>query len=218
MTTKEYDVRYERSAVLLLSLGFGLVGLDRWIISPLFPSMMKELGLDYQDLGNIIGVLGLAWGCSSLLMGGLSDRLGRRGVLVGSIVFFSVCSLLTGMVGGLVSLLLVRVVMGVTEEAFSPTAVAATAEASRPERRGLNMDIQQSTFALFGVGLGPIIATQLLRILPSWHWVFAIMLLPGLVLAYFVFRTIREPHQLPAFESAVAPVSPQDRMSAYMVR
>ncbi|PWI11827.1 hypothetical protein DIZ27_03680 [Streptomyces sp. NWU339] len=155
MTTKEYDIRYERSAFLLLSLGFGLVGLDRWIISPLFPSMMKELGLDYQDLGNIIGVLGLAWGCSSLLMGGLSDRLGRRKVLVGSIVFFSVCSLLTGMVGGLVSLLLVRVVMGVTEGAFSPTAVAATAEASRPERRGLNMGIQQSTFALFGVGLGP---------------------------------------------------------------
>ncbi|MEV0693593.1 MFS transporter [Streptomyces sp. NPDC050388] len=211
MTTKEYDVRYERSAVLLLSLGFGLVGLDRWIISPLFPSMMKELGLDYQDLGNIIGVLGLAWGCSSLLMGGLSDRLGRRKVLVGSIVFFSVCSLLTGMVGGLVSLLLVRVVMGITEGAFSPTAVAATAEASRPGRRGLNMGIQQSTFALFGVGLGPIIATQLLRILPSWHWVFAIMLLPGLVLAYFVFRTIREPHQLPTFESAVAPVSPQER-------
>ncbi|MFE9310573.1 MFS transporter [Streptomyces sp. NPDC088353] len=210
MRPREYDVRYERSAVVLLSLGFGLVGLDRWIISPLFPSMMKELGLDYQDLGNIIGVLGLAWGCSSLLMGGLSDRLGRRRILVGSIVFFSVCSLLTGLVGGLVSLLMVRVIMGVTEGAFTPTAVAATAEASRPERRGLNMGMQQSTFALFGIGLGPIIATQLLRVLPSWHWVFGLMLVPGLVLAWFVFRTIREPHQLPAFASAVAPAAQEE--------
>lgn len=61
MTPREHDIRYERSAVLLLALGFGLVGLDRWIISPLFPSMMKDLGLNYQDLGNIVGALGLAW-------------------------------------------------------------------------------------------------------------------------------------------------------------
>ncbi|MFF4761685.1 MFS transporter [Streptomyces sp. NPDC001292] len=89
-----------------------------------------NLGLDYQDLGNIIGVLGLAWG--SLLIGGLSDRLGRRRILAGSIVFFSVCSLLTGLLGGLASLLMVRIVMGVTEGASTPTAVTATAEASRP--------------------------------------------------------------------------------------
>ncbi|MFA7769090.1 MFS transporter [Streptomyces sp. NRRL S-448] len=203
MKPREYDIRYERSAVLLLSLGFGLVGLDRWIVSPMFPAMMEDLGLDYQDLGNIVGALGLAWGCASLLIGGISDRLGRRRILVGSLVLFSVCSLLTGFATGLISLILIRVVMGITEGAFSPTAVTATAEASRPHRRGLNMGAQQSTFALFGIGLGPIIATQLLLVLPSWHWVFGLMLLPGLVLAYFLLRTIREPRQLPAFESAV---------------
>ncbi|NKX52917.1 MFS transporter, partial [Arthrobacter deserti] len=179
MKTQHYDVRYERRTVALLSLGFGLVGLDRWIISPLFPSMMKDLGLNYQDLGNIIGALGLAWGASALVMGGLSDRLGRRKVLVGSIIMFSACSLLTGLAGGLMSLIMIRVVMGITEGAFSPAAVAAAAGASRPQRRGLDMGIQQSTFALFGIGLGPIIATQLLLVVPSWHWVFGIMLVPG---------------------------------------
>lgn len=203
MSAARYDIGYERLTVLLLSLGFGLVGLDRWIISPLFPSIMKDLGLDYQDLGNILGALGLAWGVSALAIGGLSDRLGRRRVLVASIILFSLCSLLSGLATGLTSLIMIRLIMGVTEGAFSPTAVASTAEASRPARRGFNMGMQQSTFALFGVGLGPIIATQLLRVLPSWHWVFAIMILPGLVLAFFIFRTIREPHELPRFESAV---------------
>ena len=55
------DSRYERTAILLLALGFGLVGLDRWIIAPLFPAMMQDLQLDYADLGNIIGVLGFSW-------------------------------------------------------------------------------------------------------------------------------------------------------------
>jgi len=34
-----WDIGYEWKAVTLLGLGFGLVGLDRWIIAPLFPCM-----------------------------------------------------------------------------------------------------------------------------------------------------------------------------------
>ena len=37
---KQWDTSYEWKAVLLLGLGFGLVGLDRWIIAPLFPCMV----------------------------------------------------------------------------------------------------------------------------------------------------------------------------------
>ncbi|MFC7402517.1 MFS transporter [Citricoccus sp. GCM10030269] len=188
--------RYEQQAVIVLALGFGLVGLDRWIISPLFPAIMADLDLGYADLGNIVGALGLAWGISALFMGRLSDRFGRRRVMVPGIMVFSLFSVFTGLAGGLLSLVLIRAFMGITEGAFGPTAVAATAEASRPERRGFNMGFQQSTFALFGIGLGPIIATQLLEVLPSWRWVFAVMIIPGLVLAYFTWRVIREPGEL----------------------
>lgn len=203
--------RYERAVVIIMALGFGLVGLDRWIIAPLFPAMMVDLELDYADLGNIIGALGLAWGVSALFMGRLSDRFGRRAVMIPAVIVFSLCSVLTGLAGGLIALVLIRTLMGVTEGAFSPTAVASTAEASAPKRRGLNLGIQQSTFALFGIGLGPIIATQLLVILPSWRWVFAIMLIPGLVIAYFVWRFVREPEELQEELSESAQI-PQSQM------
>jgi hypothetical protein len=67
---KGWDTSYEWKVVTLLGLGFGLVGLDRWIIAPLFPFMAKDLGLDYQALGNIAGVLGLAWGFFAIISGG----------------------------------------------------------------------------------------------------------------------------------------------------
>ena len=38
MKPNTWDVAYEWKAVALLALGFGLVGLDRWLIAPLFPS------------------------------------------------------------------------------------------------------------------------------------------------------------------------------------
>lgn len=193
MTTKNYSSSYEWKAILLLSLGFGLVSLDRWIIAPLFPTMMKDLHLNYQDLGNITAVLALTWGVSSVFLGGLSDKLGRRKVLIPAIIGFSLLTGLSGIATGLTSLLLLRGFMGFFEGGYTPTSIALTQEASKESRRGLNIGIQQCTFALIGLGFGPIIATQLLKVVPSWHWVFVVSSIPGLVLAYLLYRVIREP-------------------------
>lgn len=189
---EHWDTAYEWKAVTLLTLGFGLVGLDRWIITPLLPMMMKDLHLDPQDVGNILGILGIAWGVFAVLTGHLSDRLGRRTVLTPAMIAFSLLSAFSGAVGGLASLLVIRALMGVTEGAFCPTSFAATNDASLPERRGRNQGIQQCTFALFGLGFGPIIATQLLEVVPSWRWVFLLVGVPGLILSAAMWKVIRD--------------------------
>jgi predicted MFS family arabinose efflux permease len=186
-----WDGSYEWKAVTLLTLGFGLVGLDRWIIAPLFPAMMKDLQLNYQDLGNIVGALGLAWGIFAVVAGGLSDRLGRRRVLIPALIGFSLLSGFSGMASSLTSLIFIRALMGVTEGSFCPTSFATTNDASKPSRRGFNLGLQQSTFPLFGLALGPIVATQLLGV-TSWRWIFVIVAIPGLILAVLIAATIRE--------------------------
>ncbi|WP_109483692.1 MFS transporter [Paraburkholderia sp. C35] len=192
MRSNQWDVSYEWKAVTLLALGFGLVGLDRWLIAPLFPPIMKDLHLTAQDVGNCIGILGLSWGVFAALMGGISDRFGRRKVLIPAIIAFSLLSGFSGVAGGLASLLAVRALMGIAEGSFCPTSFAATADASHPKRRGFNLGLQQSGFALFGLALSPIIATQLLDVM-SWRWVFALVSVPGLILGLLMYRVIREP-------------------------
>src|SRR6266550_979277 len=186
------DTSYEWKAVTLLGLGFGLVGLDRWIIAPLFPFMMKDLHLSYQDLGNLVGILGVCWGVFAAVMGGISDKIGRRKVLIPAIFAFSILSGLSGLATGLVSLILIRAVMGLTEGSYCPTSFAATNEASEPKRRGFNLGVQQCTFALFGLGVGPILATQLMSIVPSWRWVFWIVAIPGLIVGALMYWVIRD--------------------------
>ncbi|CAD6522069.1 Sialic acid transporter NanT [Paraburkholderia kirstenboschensis] len=192
MKSAGWDTSYEWKAVTLLALGFGLVGLDRWLIAPLFPSIMKDLNLNAQDVGNCIGVLGLSWGVFAALMGGISDKVGRRKVLIPAIIAFSLLSGFSGLAGGLFGLIAIRGLMGVAEGSFCPTSFAATADASHPRRRGLNLGLQQSGFALFGLALSPIIATQLLSFV-TWRWVFALVAIPGLVLGAIMFFVIREP-------------------------
>ena len=189
---KPHDKRHEWRVVILLTLGFGLVGLDRWIIAPLFPEVMRDLHLNYQDIGNLIGALGITWGICAILAGGLSDRFGRRIVLVPAIIGFSLLSGISGLATGLTSLLALRALMGVTEGSFCPTSFAATADVSRPSRLGFNLGLQQSAFPLLGLALGPILATQLLKVV-SWRWVFFIVAIPGLIVGYLIWKLVRDP-------------------------
>jgi MFS family permease len=188
----QHDSRYERKTLVLLAIGFGLVGLDRWIIAPLFPLMMKDLGLSYQQLGSLIGILSIAWGVCSIAMGRLSDKIGRRKIMIAAMIMFSLLSSFSGFASGFLNLLLIRAAMGVAEGAFTPTSVAAVGEASHPSRRGFNQGLQLSMFALMGLGLAPIIATQLLRVVPSWHWVFAVSAIPGLIVAALITLLLRD--------------------------
>jgi len=192
MTTSHHDIGYERRTLVLLGLGFGLVGFDRWLMAPMFPYMMKDLGLDYSQLGSLIGVLGVAWGIWSIVMGPVSDRIGRKKILVATMIVFSVLSSLSGFATGFSSLLLLRAAMGVAEGAFTPASLAANSEASRPARRGLNQGLQLSMIPLVGLGFAPIAATQLLRVLPSWHWVFMISAVPGLIVSALIWRLLQE--------------------------
>lgn len=207
---KPWDTRYEWRAVALMTLGFGLVGLDRWVIADLAgaksSTMVPDLHLANPpaDVGNLIAALGLAWGVSALFMGNLSDRFGRKKILVPALVLFSLLSGFSGVVGGLAAMLAMRALMGISEGAFCPTSFASVTEASKPQRRGFNMGLQQSAFALFGLGFGPIIATQLLQVV-SWRWVFALVGIPGLIIAALVALTIREPITIKAQEGAADP-------------
>ncbi len=190
---EKWDIQYEWRAITLLTASFGLVGLDRFIILPLFPVMMKDLNLDYQDLGNITAVLAIAWGISSIIMGRVSDKIGLRKVLIPAVVLFSLMAGLSGLVTGVVTLLIIRAGMGFFEGAFLPTCITATSDASKPARRGFNLGLQQIGLPLMGLGLGPIIATQLLEVIPSWRWVFVLVSLPGFLLAWLLYRVLRDP-------------------------
>jgi predicted MFS family arabinose efflux permease len=197
----------EFKTVALMALGFGLVGIDRFLIATMFPVIAADLHLSYGDIGVITGALAIAWGASALLTGNASDRIGRRAVLVGSLVVFALLIGASGLAAGLAGLVAVRVVMGLADGAYTPTSIAATIEASAPQRHGLNIGIQQMMLPLCGLGLAPLLVAGLLRLL-SWRWIFLIFVLPGLLLAYAVWRVL--PTRAPPSEPSARGSSLQD--------
>jgi len=192
----QWDTSYEWKIILLLSLTFGLVGLDRFILPVILQApnstMAMDLGLTPEDGGALAGYLGMAWGISAFVMGYMADKLGRRAVLVPAIVVFSLMSVFSGLASSIVMLVFVRVIMGLAEGPVASTGVAVAFEASKPSRRGLNNGIFQCMISLFGLALAPIIAARLLNSY-EWHVVFMLVGIPGLIIAAVMWFVIREP-------------------------
>ena len=178
-----------------MALGFGLVGIDRFLIATMFPVIARDLHLSYGDIGVITGALAIAWGASALFTGNASDRIGRRVVLTGSMILFALLIGASGLAAGLGGLVAVRVVMGLADGAYTPTSIAATIEASALKRHGLNIGIQQMMLPLCGLGIAPLLVSGLLRVV-NWRWVFLVFVLPGLLLAFAVWHVI--PPRAPA--------------------
>ncbi|RJT41456.1 MFS transporter [Mesorhizobium waimense] len=195
--------------IILLSLGFGLVGLDRFMILPMFPVLRESLGIGYQDIGLITGILSIAWGISSVLMGNAADWLGRRVIVVASLIAFSLAVGLSGFAVGLLSLLFLRALIGLLEGAFAPAALMLNFEHSEPEHVGRNIGMMQAALPFFGLALAPIIVTQLLTVV-AWHYVFAFLAIPGFLTALLLWRSLKrggaDPAELQAFrdETTVA--------------
>ena len=186
----------ENIIVAVLALGFGLVGIDRFLITTLFPVIARDLHLDYGDIGIITGALAIAWGIAALFVGNLSDRIGRRRVLTASLVVFSLLIGASGMATGLIGLIAVRLVMGIADGAYTPASIAGTLDASGPGRRGFNIGIQQMMLPLFGLGLAPLIVAGVLRFI-DWRWIFLVFVPPGLAVARAVWLVIPEPRSAP---------------------
>lgn len=176
--------------VLIDVIGIGL-------IIPVVPDLLKDLGYTAIDEeARIGGYLTFAYAifnflCAPLL-GNLSDRYGRRPVLLISMAGLAVDYVIHAMTPTLWLLMVGRVLAGICGATFS-TANAYIADVSTPEKRAQNFGLVGAAF-----GLGFIIGPALGGLLGSMgsrapFWAAAALALLNLLYGYFVL-----PESLPA--------------------
>jgi len=201
---------YELTVVLLLGLAFGFAYFDRMAMTFLSPYVVKDLGLSNTQVGALGSGLSVTWALGAYLIGRWSDSVGRRKpFLLGAMVIFSFCSVLSGLAPGFWTLFASRMVMGAVEGPFLPICLAIIAAASLQTRRGLNVGIVQNGFgSLIGTAIAPIVLVWLADHY-GWRSAFYLAGLPGLLLALLVWRFIREPQMPPrAADDAPPPLLP----------
>jgi MFS family permease len=185
---------YENGLLILLSLSFGFAFFDRNAVNYLAPYIVSELRLSNTQVGLLGSVLSLSWALSAYVIGRWSDATGvRKPFLIGILLVFSGCSILSGLATSFPMLVAARLIMGIAEGPMMPICLAIMIVESSLSRRGFNAGFLQTVFAsLLGATVAPIVLVHLAEWF-NWRVAFFIAGIPGILCALAVARFVREP-------------------------
>ncbi len=180
--------------VFATSLLFGILFLasaDNQLLIPLLPRLSEDLDVTVVRLGDLFSIYALAAALFNLILGPLTDRLGRVLFLRIGLGAFAVLALLTTQTDGYGSLLLVRAGTGIAAGLLSTCTASYVGDAFPYESRGRIMGFVLSSYfaaLILGVPLSSWIAE-------SWGWrrVFGVssILAATLLLGAFLLTTDR---------------------------
>ncbi len=131
------------------------------IIAPILPRIGDELGISDSILGTLVSAYSLMVGVFAIISGPISDRIGRRRILMLGAAVMTVALLLHGLVIGYLSFLAVRVFAGVAGGVLSGAAVSYIGDYFPYSRRGWATGWVMSGAAfgqIIGIPLGILIA------------------------------------------------------------
>jgi DHA1 family multidrug resistance protein-like MFS transporter len=142
--------------MVVVMMGFGMV-------IPIFPFYIESLGVGGSELGLLAAIASLTEFIFAPLWGMVSDRAGRRPILLIGLCGYFMSMLLMGMADTYWMLLLVRAVSGILSSATLPTSMAFVSDVTCEDDRANGMGILGSAMGLgviIGPGVGGLLGTE----------------------------------------------------------
>jgi DHA1 family tetracycline resistance protein-like MFS transporter len=184
------------SAFLFILFMVALDMISFGIVAPVLPDLVRQFeGGDFARASTIIGYFTFAWASMQFLfssvLGALSDRFGRRPVILISCFGLAIDYVIMALAPNLAWLFLGRVISGITTSNIS-TAFAYVTDVTTPEKRAKAFGLISAAFGL-GFIIGPAIGGYLSSVnlrLPFW-------VAAGLSLANALYGFFILPESLP---------------------
>ena len=154
-----------RRGLVLLALCSAalIINIDVTIVNVTLPSLVRELGASTTNLQWVVDAYTLVFAALILAAGSLSDRLGRKGVLLAGLAVFGIGSLAGALSTSVGQLIASRALMGIGAAAIFPATLSLIANifTDRAERARA-IGLWGATTGI-GVATGPIVGGWLLE-------------------------------------------------------
>ncbi len=146
------NLRNPAAMVLFVTLFIDNIG---WaIVMPVLPFYARDLGASPFETGLLLTIFSLMQFVSAPFWGTLSDRVGRKPLVLIGVFGFGVSHLLFGLADSMWLLTVSRFIGGVLSSAVMPAALAYVADVTSDEDRGSAMGLMNAAMGI-GVVLGP---------------------------------------------------------------
>jgi DHA1 family tetracycline resistance protein-like MFS transporter len=181
-------------AFIFVTILIDVIGIG--VIIPVLPALIEQLtGEGVSQASRYAGWLSFAYAAAQFffapVMGGLSDRYGRRPVLLASLLGLGCDYIFLALAPSLAWLFVGRVIAGITGASFT-TATAYIADVSTPEKRAQNFGLVGAAFGL-GFIIGPVVGGLFAHFGPRVPFIVAAVL----SLCNFLYGFFLVPESLP---------------------
>jgi DHA1 family multidrug resistance protein-like MFS transporter len=146
-TSNRKNIAILAFTLIVVMLGYGLV-------IPLFPFYIEKLGASGSELGLLVSISALLELLFGPVWGSISDRVGRKPILLLGVLGYALSSLLFGLSTEVWMLFASRALSGVLSSAVAATALAYISDCTSTEERGWGMGMLGAAMGL-GIILGP---------------------------------------------------------------
>ncbi|MBE0525898.1 MAG: MFS transporter, partial [Candidatus Thorarchaeota archaeon] len=182
--TGMYQVWMLAFSLAILQIGFG-------IIMPIFPYYISELGMAGIELGVLAASFAIARIIFAGPVGNLSDRVGRKPILIISLLGFAFSNIVYAYAYDVIVMISARVLEGAVSAGFFPAANSFISDVTTKENRGTAM-VYLSMGNMVGFVLGPALGGILAQFL-GIRIPFLLAAVATLVTMVLVFILVKEP-------------------------
>ena len=180
------ELKETDSLLWLIALGHAFTHWCPATFYLLLPSLVRELDLSYSQAGFLITIRVVANLAVNIPSGILVDLIGQKALLMAlALIFTGIPYFLVGMSHSFFWVALFMAFVGVGNYLWHPAAVSTLSE-KYPDRRGFAIAIH-AVGPNVGEGIAPLLVGVLLLFL-SWRTVLFVNLIPGIVIAFILWK------------------------------
>jgi len=184
--------KYRKYVLGLLLVVYTFNYLDRQILSILLEPIKHDLQLSDTALGFLTGIVfALFYATLGVPIAMFADRANRKKIIGVALAIWSGMTALSGTATSFLQLAFFRIGVGVGEAGGSPPAYSLLSDYFPPEKRSTALGIY-SLGVPFGILFGFLIGSQVYELV-GWRAAFFVVGIPGVLLAFLVWFTVKEP-------------------------
>ncbi|MBO3065059.1 MULTISPECIES: MFS transporter [Staphylococcus] len=178
--------------VTIFTLGWLVIYAARTILNPIMGDIKSTFSLNNAQLGIIMSVFFIGYTLTQIPSGILGDKIGRKKMLVPSMIVFGVFMVITGIMPTFFLFMLSWLIVGLAQGMFYGPQYALSSEAIPEKHITLGSALINSGMA-FGTSIGYFISSYTVQEYGmNWHIPFFIMAIPILLLALLMYKVITE--------------------------
>src|ERR1700759_2670428 len=187
-----------RKPLILISLLLAafVINLDTTIVNVALPSLVRQLHASDSHLQWVVDAFNLLFAASVLAAGSLSDRFGRKGMLLAGLTVFGLARLAGGLADSPGALIAARSVMGVGAAMVFPSTLSLITNLFTERRERARAIGLWGAVTGVAIAFGPIVGGWLLQLF-DWRSIFFAMApvaaIAGVLAARYVPPS-RDPH------------------------